>query len=121
MPTIPAGSSGSTSPTPSGSPLKSSLPRLGGGKDSGRRRSRLAQRQHQPVGPIEERSGTDYVDDRLVIEAAVAQRIDVLRTERHRRRGERHRCSDNGVPALVEVGAGAFGQQLLDLWHLLRI
>src|SRR5476651_1172738 len=27
------------------------------------RRRRLAQRQHQPVGPVEERSGADHVDD----------------------------------------------------------
>ena len=37
------------------------------------RRSRLAQRQHQPVRPVEERGGVDHVDDRGLVEPDLAQ------------------------------------------------
>jgi cystathionine beta-lyase len=41
------------------------------------RQRRLAEREHEPVGPVEERGGLDRVDDRLIVEAGRPQSVDV--------------------------------------------
>ena len=67
----------------------------------------LAEREHQAIGPVEEGRGVDDVGDRQVVESRAAQAVDVLRPERARRRGQRHRGRHDGVPALSEVGGDA--------------
>src|SRR4051794_7037388 len=43
---------------------------------------RLAERQHQPVGPVEERRGMDHVGDRQFVQPGATQALHMLRSER---------------------------------------
>src|SRR5215467_7495512 len=74
-------------------------------------RRRLAERQHQSVRPVEERSAVDHVNDFGVIESGVTQLVDVLFAERDRRGGQRDRRFDHGIPASAEIGANALVKQ----------
>ena len=49
------------------------------------------------------------------------RRVDVLRPERDRRRGQRHRGRDDGVPALAEIGGDALVEQALHVVLALRV
>ena len=82
---------------------------------------RLAERQHQPVRPVEERGAPDHVGDRGVVEAGLAQRRDMLRPERDRRRRQRHRGGDDRVPARAEIGTHALVEQALHVLRALRV
>ena len=76
---------------------------------------RLAQREHQAIGPVEEGCGVDQVGDREIPEAETAQRGDVLGTEGDGRRRQRHRGRDNRGPERVDIGCHAFVEQALDI------
>src|SRR5260370_41846277 len=58
---------------------------------SGPWRGGLAQRQHQPVRPGEERGGGDHVDDRRIVEPDLAQPLHMPVSERYRCPTMRHR------------------------------
>jgi hypothetical protein len=63
----------------------------------------------------------DHIGDRQIVEPGPAQAIDVLEPEHARRRRERHRGGDDGVPALSEIGADAGVEQPVDVTLALRI
>src|SRR5437868_14580475 len=59
----------------------------------------------------------DDIGDRQIVEPGATQPLHMLRGEGDRRRAERDASSDDGIPALAEIGGDAFVQQPL---HVIR-
>ncbi|MDB5506714.1 MAG: hypothetical protein JWR75_1352 [Devosia sp.] len=78
------------------------------------RRGRLADRQHQPVGPVEEGGSLDGVGDGGIVKAHIAQTLNFGSAEAGRRGGQRDAGGDYGVPAFTEIDVGTAVEQALD-------
>ena len=76
---------------------------------------RLAEGQHQPVGPVEESRAVDHVHDFQVVEPSRTQRLDLLVAKRDRRVGQRDRRRDDRVPAAVDIRFDTFVEKPLNV------
>ena len=57
----------------------------------------------------------DHVGNGEIVEAHLAQPLDMLRPEADRGRGQRRRGGDDGVPARIEIGADAVIEKALHI------
>ena len=75
----------------------------GSARSALRRRRRLAERQHEAIGPGEERRGRDRIEDREIVEPGLTQPLDMLRPEFGRSARQRRRGGNDRAPTLVEL------------------